>query len=285
MVRGRTLLDMTAQPITVRPPAVAGTFYPGQREQLGAQVDRLLSAASLTGSGGKTLPKALIVPHAGYVYSGPVAATAYAHLRARAAAAGQEIRRLVLIGPAHRVYVPGLAAAGAQRFATPLGAIEIDVDWQAQVRGIEVSPQAHAREHSLEVQLPFLQRILPAASAVPLLTSDAPPAVVGAALEALWGGPETRIIISSDLSHYLPYDTARAVDEQTARRILALDDTLDGEHACGCSGINGLLWVAKRRGLRPQLLDLRNSGDTAGSRDEVVGYAAFAFYEDGPCTN
>lgn len=276
---------MTVQPIPVRPPAVAGTFYPGQRELLGTQVDQLLSAAVVSGSDDQTLPKAMIVPHAGYIYSGPIAATAYAHLQSRAALTGQEIRRLVLIGPAHRMYVSGLAAAGAQQFATPLGAVEIDVDWLSQLRGVQVSPQAHAREHSLEVQLPFLQRILPAARAVPLLTSDAPPEVVGAALEALWGGPETRILISSDLSHFLPYETARAVDEQTAKRILALDATLEGEQACGCAGINGLLWVAKRRGLKPQLLDLRNSGDTAGSRDEVVGYAAFAFYEDKPCTN
>ena len=272
------------QPIAVRPAAVAGTFYPGQKESLTAEVDRLLGAAPTTKTDtAKGLLKALIVPHAGYVYSGPIAASAYAQLHA--ANAQSPIERIVLIGPAHRVYVSGVAAAGAQRFATPLGAIEVDLDWLSRAQDVAVIPQAHAREHSLEVQLPFLQRVLPNVRVVPLLTSDAPPERVGALLEELWGGPETRIVISSDLSHYLPYDTARQVDAQTAQTILSLKPTLQGDEACGCAPVNGLLWVAKRRGLTPQLLDLRNSGDTAGSRGEVVGYSAFAFYEDEPCTN
>jgi AmmeMemoRadiSam system protein B len=263
---------------------VAGTFYPRQAEALRTEVVKLLLQVKPALA---PRPKALIVPHAGYVYSGPIAATAYAELQGTLTAPEPSplpaIERVVLMGPAHRVYVSGVAAAGAARFSTPLGAVEVDLDWLARWKDLEVSPRAHAPEHCLEVQLPFLQRLLPQARIVPLLCSDAPSDVVGRVLTELWGGAETLIVISSDLSHYLPYATARAVDEETARRILALDDRIDGEHACGCAAINGLLHVAQNKGLRGRLLDLRNSGDTAGSRDEVVGYAAFAFYEERPC--
>ncbi len=292
----RTLLYMNSQTVSLRQPAVAGTFYPRQQDSLRAQVDQLLSAASLSagqgterapGPGAARLPKAMIVPHAGYVYSGPIAATAYAQLQrglsARSAAPAAKLERVVLLGPAHRVYVSGLAAAGAMRFLTPLGALEVDHAWLERVPELESDSRAHAPEHCLEVQLPFLQRVLPQARIVPILVSDAPASVVGGALERLWGGPETLIVISSDLSHYLPYDEARTVDEETARRILALEEGLDGERACGCAAVNGLLRVAKNKGLHCQLLDLRNSGDTAGTRDEVVGYASFAFYEEPPC--
>lgn len=228
-------------------------------------------------------PKGFIIPHAGYPYSGPVAARAYAQLQA-AVSAGAAIERIVLIGPAHRVYVPGVATAGVDRFQTPLGAIELDMHWLRRVPDLEVSLRAHAPEHCLEVQLPFLQCILPPNSwrLVPLLVSDAAPEVVGSALEQLWGGPETCVIISSDLSHYQPYEDARSVDQETARRVVALDDTLVGEDACGCAAINGLTWLARRKQLRIELLDLRNSGDTAGSRDSVVGYGAFAIHEENP---
>lgn len=269
---------MSTLPLPVRPPAVAGTFYPGQEAALASQVDTLLRTAEREqeeSASAAASAKAFIVPHAGYIYSGPIAASAYACLKAQKS----RIERIVLIGPAHRVYVPGVAAAGARRFATPLGPVEVDLDWLARVPDAETSPAAHAREHSLEVQLPFLQRLLPEVRIVPLLVSDAPSHLVGPVLEALSGGPETVIVVSSDLSHYLRYEQSRAVDEQTARRILALDDSLAGEEACGCAAINGLLWVARRKGLRPRLLDLRSSGDTAGSRDQVVGYAAFAFHE------
>jgi hypothetical protein len=259
---------------TTRAPAVAGTFYPGTAAELGAVVDRLLAGA--TGATPATrCPKALIVPHAGYVYSGPIAASAFA----RVMPFGDRITRVVLIGPAHRVFVAGLVSPGASRLRTPLGELEVDMAALAQLPDITVDAAAHAREHSLEVELPFLQRVTPNAKIVPLAGTRADPAFVGAALDALWGGPETLIVISSDLSHYHPYAKARTLDERTASRILSLDATLAGEDACGSIGINGLLWLAKKRALSIELVDLRSSGDTAGKRDEVVGYGAFAVHE------
>ncbi len=255
---------------TVRAPAVAGTFYPGSPQELCATVDRLLAAANVTPT---TCPKALIVPHAGYVYSGPIAASAFAHVKPF----GARITRVVLIGPTHRVYVDGLVSPGASRLRTPLGELVVD---EAALRTLDVPEHAtaHAREHSLEVELPFLQRVAPHAKLVPLAGTRAKPELVGAALETLWGGPETLIVISSDLSHYLPYAEGRRIDAMTCARI-ARAEPVDGERACGSIGINGLLWVAKRKGLRIELVDLRSSGDTAGPRDEVVGYGAFAVYE------
>ena len=279
-------MNASTQP-PVRPAAVAGTFYPALPDVLRRTVDDLLTAAAqprppdlasvAAASPALGRPKVLIVPHAGYVYSGPIAASAYRLL----SNAASDIQRVVLLGPAHRVYVPGIAAAGAASFDTPLGAVACDNAWLSRVSGdaIVQSPRAHAPEHCLEVQLPFLQRLLPHARIVPLLVSDAAPGLVGPALEQLWGGPETLIVISSDLSHYLPYAQAQQVDADTARHILALDPNLDGEQACGCAAVNGALWVARRKQLVPRLLDLRSSGDTAGSRREVVGYAAFALYE------
>ena len=220
-------------------------------------------------------PKALIVPHAGYIYSGPIAASAFA----RVAPFAERITRVVLVGPAHRVYVEGLVSPGASRLRTPLGELAVDEAALAALPDIVPHAAAHAREHSIEVELPFLQRVTPRAMIVPLAGTRARPELVGVALEQLWGGPETLIVISSDLSHYLPYAEGRRVDEQTAARIVALDATVAGEQACGAIGINGLLWVARRKGLRVELVDLRSSGDTAGSRDEVVGYGAFAGYE------
>jgi hypothetical protein len=250
----------------VRPPAVAGTFYPAQAAVLDAQLTQLLAQAPApTGP----CPKALIVPHAGYIYSGPIAASAFA----RIAPYGDRIERVVLVGPAHRVFVHGLATTGADRLRTPLGEIEVE--------GIDLpaNPAAHAREHSLEVELPFLQKVCPRARVIAMCGSDARPDEVAAVLDRLWGGPETLIVISSDLSHYLPYADGRALDERTAQQIVALDPNVDGDHACGSIGINGLLWLARQKNLRAELVDLRSSGDTAGSRDEVVGYGAFAFYE------
>ena len=256
---------------TVRSPAVAGMFYPGTSHELAETVDRLLAA--ITPKAGPC-PKALIVPHAGYVYSGPIAASAFA----RVLPYKDQITRVVLIGPAHRVFVDGLAAPAASRLATPLGELPIDVDLVREL-GVPTNAAAHAREHSLEVELPFLQRVTPHAKIVPLCGSRAPADVVGGVLEKLWGGPETLIVISSDLSHYHAYAKVRALDEATCARILALEPSLHGEQACGSIGINGLAWIAKKKGLRAELLDLRSSGDTAGTRDEVVGYAAFALYE------
>jgi AmmeMemoRadiSam system protein B/AmmeMemoRadiSam system protein A len=249
-------------------------FYPASADELRRQVDDLLAAAPRPAA--TTAPKALIAPHAGYVYSGAVAASAYARIAPHA----QRIRRVVLLGPAHRVAVRGLALPGVKRFATPLGEVEIDRDAVAALRGLPQvveSPLAHAAEHSLEVHLPFLQRLLGDFRLVPLAVGQADAEEVAQVLDRLWGGDETLIVVSSDLSHYLPYDTARAVDKATIDQLLRFDESLDHEQACGATPINGLLRVARRRGLRAELLDLRNSGDTAGDRRHVVGYAAIAF--------
>ncbi len=221
-------------------------------------------------------PKALIVPHAGYIYSGPIAAAAYARLLD----ARSRIRRVVLLGPVHRVPIRGLALPGAASFATPLGTIAVDAEAVARVRDlpqIRESEAAHSLEHSLEVQLPFLQTVLDAFTLVPLAVGDATPAQVAEVIEQLWGGPETLIVVSSDLSHYHTYADATEIDRGTADAILALVDSLDHEQACGATPINGFALCARRHGLTPELIDLRNSGDTAGDKARVVGYAAFAF--------
>ncbi|WP_189836645.1 AmmeMemoRadiSam system protein B [Sulfuriferula sp. AH1] len=261
----------------IRQPAVAGTFYPGVSSTLARDVTALLAAAHPAPLG--KLPKAVIVPHAGYVYSGAIAAAAYASL----AAGRDQITRVVLLGPVHRVPVRGLALPGVDGFATPLGNISID---QAAVELLGTMPQivtsaaAHAWEHSLEVQLPFLQALLNNFSLIPLAVGDATPEEIAEVLDALWGGPETLIVISSDLSHFLPYASAQTVDRETAQRILELRGPLSHEQACGGTPINGMLLAARRHHLQPLLLDLRNSGDTAGDKERVVGYASFAFMEE-----
>jgi len=259
---------------SVRPPAVAGLFYPNNPEQLRQMVDGYLAAASADGSP----PKALIVPHAGYVYSGPVAATAYATL----ADVRATISRVVLLGPAHRVPFTGLAASSTNAFDTPLGPVFLDraaIDRALDLPQVRVIDEAHRQEHSLEVQLPFLQEALEDFRLVPLLVGDASPAVVAEVLELLWGGPETLIVISSDLSHYHDYATARRLDHATSAAIEALrPQDIGVDQACGRHPINGLLELARRRGLAARTLDLRCSGDTAGPRDQVVGYGAYAFH-------
>jgi AmmeMemoRadiSam system protein B len=256
-----------------RQPAVAGTFYPDNPGLLRAQVEKLLAAARPA----EVTPKALIAPHAGYIYSGPIAASAYATLAPRA----NEITRVVLLGPSHFVPFGGLALPAAGAFATPLGDIELDRAALALLAGhpaVRVLDAAHAREHSLEVQLPFLQVALPAFKLVPLAVGHATPEQVAGVLDALWGGPETLVVVSSDLSHYRSYEAAAVIDAETAHAIEHLDERpLDGEHACGCHPIAGLLHLARRRGLRVVALDRRNSGDTAGDRRRVVGYGAWAF--------
>ena len=255
-----------------RTPAVAGMFYPADPRQLAHDVQQLLTAArphALT-------PKALIVPHAGYIYSGAIAATAYAALRPIA----EHIRRVVLLGPTHRVAVRGLALPEADAFDTPLGRVMLDTAAAhaiAHLPQVIVNAQAHALEHSLEVQLPFLQSILPDFTLLPLAVGMASAEEVAEVLDALWGGEETLIVISSDLSHYLPYATAQRVDGETVQSILDLRQPIAHDHACGGTPISGLIVAAQKHQLTPHLLDLRNSGDTAGSRDEVVGYAALAF--------
>jgi AmmeMemoRadiSam system protein B len=262
----------------IRQPAVAGSFYPGQEQTLSRAVLELLRAAAASTVKDATAPKALIVPHAGYVYSGSTAALAYARL----ASARSTIKRVVLLGPVHRVAVRGLALAGVAAFGTPLGDIDVDQDAVASIaslRQVCISPAAHAAEHSLEVQLPFLQSVLDDFKLVPLAVGDATPEEVSQVLEALWGGPETLIVVSSDLSHYLPYQTAKTVDQTTVQSILDRQQLLTHEQACGGTPINGLLLAAKRHQLTPELLGLCNSGDTAGDRQRVVGYASFAFTE------
>jgi len=267
---------MTPGPRAIRPPAVAGAFYPDDPEELRATVEGLLAAAPRP-AGAEARPKAVIAPHAGYVYSGPIAATAFTALAGRSAAA---IRRVVLLGPAHRVPVDGLALPGAAAFATPLGTVEVDVEAVAAVADLPQvveSAAAHAPEHSLEVELPFLQVLLGEFRLLPLVVGDAAGPEVAEVIERVWGGEETAIVISSDLSHYLPYDAARRIDEETSRQILDLAPPLDPRRACGARPIDGLLVAARRRRLAPELLDLRSSGDTAGDRRQVVGYGAFAF--------
>lgn len=257
-----------------RPTAVAGRFYPEDARVLARDVDRYL-AEGVPPSRARP-PKALIVPHAGFVYSGPIAGSAY---RALADSRGR-ITRVVLLGPAHRVPVRGLARPQASSFATPLGAIRVDERLDALLPDVPKSDAAHAAEHSLEVQLPFLLRALgDGITIAPLVVGGARPEEVARAIDALWGGDETLVVVSSDLSHYLPYDVGRRIDEATAADIVGLEPGIEPERACGARAIDGLLVVAARRGLAASRLDLRSSGDTAGTRDEVVGYGAFAFYE------
>ena len=261
--------------MNVRSPAVAGSFYPRDASTLAAQVDGYLGRARARPG---LRPKAIIAPHAGYIYSGPIAATAYALL----AGMRGTVTRVVLAGPAHRVYVTGAAVPTARAFDTPLGSIAVDRETVARLRAfpfVEARDDAHALEHSLEVHLPFLQAVLGEFSLVPIVVGDAAPHQMADLFEAAWGGDETLVVVSSDLSHYLPYDAARKRDQATVDSILALDARIDPEEACGAMPINGLLTLARRRALAVELLDLRNSGDTAGDRDHVVGYASFALYE------
>jgi hypothetical protein len=255
-----------------RRPAVAGTFYPGSPRALEEAVRGYLREAAAPV---EPAAKALIAPHAGYVYSGAVAASAYVRIAPRAA----EIRRVVLLGPAHRVALRGLAAPGADAFETPLGPVPIDraaIDRALALPQVVASDAAHAGEHSLEVQLPFLQLVLDDFALAPFVVGDATPDQVAQVLELLWGGPETIVVVSSDLSHYLDYTAARRIDAETTRAIEALDpDAIDTEQACGCIPVQGLLLCARRRSLRARAVDVRNSGDTAGSRDAVVGYGSY----------
>ncbi len=258
-----------------RQTAVAGMFYPEDPTELTTAVKQYLQSAAEVAE----TPKAIIVPHAGYIYSGPVAGSAYASLLPLK----KQITRVVLLGPSHRIPLLGMATSSADRFLTPLGAIEIDKD---AVNAIQTLPhvhtmnEAHTLEHSLEVQLPFLQLTLDDFKLVPVVVGDASASEVAAVLDALWGGPETLIVISSDLSHYHDYQTAQTMDSRTSAAIEALNpEDIQYEDACGRNPVKGLLAVARQRGIQARTLDLRNSGDTAGSRDQVVGYGAYLFYQ------
>ncbi len=256
-----------------RPPAVAGLFYPEDADTLRREVVSLMADAE---DDGGPPPKALIAPHAGYIYSGAVAASAYARIRKPAT-----IRRVALLGPNHRWPLRGIAYCSAQAFTTPLGEIPVDLAALAMIStlpGVQQVDAAFDGEHCLEVQLPFLQVRLCDFHIVPLLVGEAQATAVASVLERLWGGPETLIVISSDLSHYLDYDSARHLDARTAGAICALDAaSIAPTQACGLRPISGLLSAARTHGLVAQMLDLRNSGDTAGPHDRVVGYGAFAF--------
>ncbi len=260
----------------VRPPAFAGRFYPDRPAELARLVRALL--AQVPPANGQ-VPKALIAPHAGYIFSGPIAASAYAQF----IPACQLIQRIILLGPSHHIALDGMATSSAHAFATPLGLVPLDLDTTRQIISlpqVQQLDEAHACEHSLEVQLPFLQAVLGDFTLVPLAVGDAAPQDVADVLDAIWGGPETRIVISSDLSHYQDHQTARRLDRATAQAIEALNPNGIGEErACGRIPIRGLLQIATQRNLRARTLDLRTSGDTAGPRDQVVGYGAFAFLE------
>lgn len=258
----------------VRPAAVAGLFYPAEPGVLADAVTGYLEQTR-EAPPAPGYPKALIVPHAGYVYSGAVAASAYDLLHSGRGV----VRRVVLLGPCHRVAVRGLALPEARAFDTPLGRVPVDEQAVQCVRGLPqvlVSAATHAQEHALEVQLPFLQRVLGEFSLVPLVVGSVAPEKVAEVLERLWGGAETLIVISSDLSHYHAYEEARRIDGKTVQAVLGFDSGISHEQACGATPVAGALIAAKRRGLRPRLLDCRNSGDTAGGKDQVVGYASFA---------
>jgi MEMO1 family protein len=273
----RSKMPAVSQSKTTRPPAVAGTFYPREPDRLRVQVQSFLADA---GSSTAVLPKAVIAPHAGYVYSGSVAAAAFTTLRGRA----QTIERVVLVGPAHYLPVRGIAAPTVNDFETPLGYAQVDAAALARVASLPFivrSDRAHAPEHALEVELPFLQMLLPSFQIVPLVVGDAAAQSVAEVLHILWGGPETLVVVSSDLSHYHGYETARRLDAATAAAIERGDWlSLGPDQACGWLAVAGLLIEASRRSLTAERLALCNSGDTAGSRDSVVGYGAWMFVSD-----
>ncbi len=259
----------------IRDPVVAGQFYPARADELSTTVQVLLDEA---GSEAGAAPKALIVPHAGYIYSGPVAATAYSRLLAHRS----RYERVVLLGPCHRVPFNGLAFSSAEAFRTPLGVVPLDSAAMARVESpdIRVFDQTHAFEHSLEVHLPFLQIVLDSFTLVPIVVGSTSTESVADVIDDLWDGPGTLIVVSSDLSHYQGYEQARRMDRATCAAIEALEPgRIDHDSACGATPIGGLLVAAGRHGLTVETLDLRNSADTAGNGDQVVGYGAWQFTE------
>jgi len=260
----------------IRPPAVAGSFYPGNQDELESSIQAYLNGVD---SHAKIKPRALIVPHAGYIYSGPIAASAYAQL---IPFAGQ-ISTVILLGPSHRVPLSGIASSSLDFFQTPLGNIPLDrklIDKLEQLPFVQAYDDAHQQEHSLEVQLPFLQKVLPEFSLVPLVIGQVEDHQVSEVIESLWQEQNSLFLISSDLSHYLDYNRAQQADQATSEAIADLaPQNIHYEQACGRSAIAGMLLSAKKHHLNVQLLDLRNSGDTAGTKDKVVGYGSWRIYE------
>jgi len=256
----------------IRNPAVAGMFYPDHPETLAAVVEGYLADAQQT----DLRPKAIIAPHAGYEYSGPIAGSAFSAIKSVAS----DITRVVLLGPSHRVPFYGLAASSAVAYHTPLGDIPLDrvaIKTALKMDQVIELDEAHAMEHSLEVELPFLQKVLGDFSLVPLVVGEAAYEEVSEVIDALWSGKETLIVISSDLSHYLTYEQARAMDAETQQAIESLQpEAFSHEKACGRIPIGGLLLSARKRGMKVTTLDMRNSGDTAGDKTRVVGYGAYA---------
>lgn len=258
--------------MSTRAAAVAGYFYDANASRLQQQVNQLLNAESAVS---EALPEALIVPHAGYIYSGSTAAYAYRCLLADP----DQVKRVLLIGPAHRVYVEGMAIPSVDFFETPLGEIPLDrfgLEQISRLPGVQISDEAHREEHSLEVQLPFLQSVLNEFSLLPVVVGGASAAEVAAVIDAVADDPHTLVVISSDLSHFLDYQEARSVDARTCGHIQNHVSTLKGEQACGAAAINGLMVSPRFQAREVSLLHACNSGDTAGKPDRVVGYAAFA---------
>jgi len=263
--------------MSIRCAAVADLFYPGDARKLRACIRAALHDALAPLSESLLTPKAIIVPHAGYIYSGLTAAYAYATLKA------SDIQRVILLGPAHRVPFYGMAVPGDKAFATPLGEVALDAAAMQRVLtlpDVQVNDAAHAQEHSLEVQLPFLQMVLEDFSLLPLCIGSVQADAVARVIESLWGEPQTLFVISSDLSHFHPYGEAQTLDSRSIETVLRMQSPLNHEQACGATGINALLKVARQHGLTAKLLDYRNSGDTAGDMQRVVGYASIAFFEE-----
>ena len=258
----------------IQRPSVAGMFYPADPGQLGAEIREMLREADAEGG---SQPKALIAPHAGYVYSGPVAASAYARLLPQA----KTISRVLVLAPSHRVPFSGLATSSADLFSTPLGNVVVDrgaVEQALELPQVQTYDRAFAGEHALEVHLPFLQVVLEDFRLVPFIVGDAPAEDVAQVMDLLWGGEETLIVVSSDLSHFLDYASARQRDQATTRAIEMLTpERIDYQDACGRTPLNGLLLAAREHGLHSHTVDLRNSGDTAGDKSRVVGYGAYVF--------
>lgn len=257
-----------------RPPAVSGLFYPDDPVELRANIDGFIDRVSRRNRA-PSPPVAMIVPHAGYIYSGAVAASAYAELRDWVSS----YRRVVLIGPAHRVAFQGIALPDVEVFASPLAEMQLDLQAVQELLSLPFVAQnecAHAAEHSLEVQLPFLQTVLADVLLVPLLVGDCTAEMLDAALELVVDA-DTLVVVSSDLSHYQPYAVAQALDTETCASIVRGSPSIDHQHACGATAVNGLAIYAQRHHWSAELLDLRNSGDTAGSRDQVVGYASLVY--------
>lgn len=260
--------------MSTRQAAVAGTFYDADADRLRQHIKQLMSVDTTLP---ETPPRVLIVPHAGYIYSGSTAARAYRCLMSDP----DRINRVLLLGPAHRVYLSGMAIPSVERFATPLGEILLDreaLDRIVDLPGVQISDEAHREEHSLEVQLPFLQTVLNEFTLVPVVVGGAAPAQVAGVIDALAEDPHTLVVISSDLSHFLSYRDARKIDAATCEHIIEKSTTLSGDEACGARAINGLMASARARSLEVSLLHACNSGDTAGTPDRVVGYAAFALH-------